>query len=55
MLNHLSWEVTDIIPAVTAMFAMCAVLAPLLVAGTALASWRKRRTRGRASSGSRAA
>jgi ABC-type uncharacterized transport system permease subunit len=47
MLNHLSWEVTDIIPAIMAMFVMCMALAPFLFVGTALASWRKQRKLGR--------
>jgi hypothetical protein len=43
MLNHLFWEVTDIIPAMTAMIVMCVAMLPFLVVTTAVVSWRKQR------------
>jgi hypothetical protein len=43
MLNRLSWVITDILPAMTAMFVMCVAMLPFLMVTTAVVSWRKQR------------
>ncbi|HEY4116112.1 MAG TPA: hypothetical protein VGM17_18795 [Rhizomicrobium sp.] len=47
MLNHLSREITDIMPAIVAMFVMCVAILPFLLVATAVVLRRKERRNGR--------
>ena len=48
MLHHLLWDISDIKPALAAIFVMCIILVPVLVVATAAMSWFRRRRFNRA-------